>query len=102
MARRPHRPRSLRVVDGGADARGRDFEIVAGAERAATAGQDRHRLARIAVEGEEGFAQQDRGLGIDGIARLGETVDRHDRRGALFLDGHFSHAIPHAQADRAH
>ena len=61
---------------------------------AAAAGQNGNRLALVGIEGEEGLAQQDRRLGIDRIARLGEAIDRDDRRRAFLLDGDLGHQRP--------
>ena len=92
MACRPHRARPLRILQRDAVSTGRDLEIVAGAKRAAATRQDRHRLTIVGIEGEEGVAQQARGLGIDGVARLGEAVDRDDRDRSFFLDRDLSHS----------
>ena len=79
MPRRPHRPRafditqrSRRCVVRGAARR--QLEVVAGAEGAAAAGQDRHRLALVGIESKESVAQQHRGFRIDGIAPNRDNV----------------------------
>jgi len=56
-----------------------------------TNGADLNQTPAVGIEGEEGFAQKDRGLRIDGVASLGETVDRDDRGCALPLDHDLGH-----------
>jgi len=91
MPCRPHRPRPRGIVNCRTRARRRDLEVEAGAERAVAAGQDRDRLALVPVEGEESIAQQARGFRIDGVARLGETVDRDGRDRTLGFDRDLGH-----------
>jgi hypothetical protein len=96
MARRAHRARGFGIEQRRVRRSwpGGNLEIVAGAERAAAPGQDRHRLARVGVKGEEGIAQHHGSFRIDGVACLGEAIDRHDRDRPLFFDRDLRHGAP--------
>src|SRR3990167_323907 len=101
MARRPHRAGARRIMEGRAFASSSNLEIVAGTKGAATAGKDGGQLCLVGIEGEERLAQQDRRLGIDGIARLREAIDRYDRDRSLLLDRDLGHASAPASCAKA-